>query len=497
MRQHLFLQNRRLSGTTPAYPVEYSVIFREQFCVAAADLAAATNRPLMDVGVLHTSLLSSGYDPERRGTGRILFLVSRVDKNAANVGFRFAGIDTVLHVLMSSMQVPRAELNAVLSDCQATARAPPAALPPAGIYLACFAARPINPNAKASNSSTASTANTSASYQPTISDLEVVVQPQRPHLLPFVRLQGALLPAHTSWINSKYGATVEHLLGFSRRATSPASKVFHRNSHSSSTLTTEEEFEHRFYKALIELEAQLGGDPFFRQAVLDSSITVLAGGAIRLIILRATPTVTYTPALRFIPMGLFDAMQRDQDSHMRQVHREFSGIALTNAARMKTSASDRASQWMRFGARRKHARGSREILDVDLDEFEQGHRKKDSMSFLTAGIMVSQSISVENSVARFQEPEGGMDGEGRRSSVGDGLRDDDATSKTELREEVKEVDIGVWGQRNVNRRDSMKGGIWSGDDMRIGNSTVAHKEGDIEEETWVMGLARGMLVKKA
>ncbi|TGZ80820.1 hypothetical protein EX30DRAFT_307146, partial [Ascodesmis nigricans] len=138
MRQHVRIASTKRSSLG-SYIVDYHLLFREQFCVAAQSLADITHRSLSSVGVLHTNLLTSGYDPERRGTGKVLFLVSQVEKQFHPRGFRYAAIDTVLPILTNTMQVPQSELSTILSEMELTARSPPLSLPASGVYIACFA----------------------------------------------------------------------------------------------------------------------------------------------------------------------------------------------------------------------------------------------------------------------------------------------------------------------------------------------------------------------
>src|SRR5258706_13955738 len=110
---------------------DYSIIFRELFCVAAADLAKQLNEPLENVGVLFDeifntgqkvaskpkgwgSLIQSSVDIERGrislpqfGRGQLLFLTRRATLSEAEIlqagGFRFTPIQNILYIVALSI----------------------------------------------------------------------------------------------------------------------------------------------------------------------------------------------------------------------------------------------------------------------------------------------------------------------------------------------------------------------------------------------------------
>ncbi|KAI9848208.1 MAG: hypothetical protein M1837_000882 [Sclerophora amabilis] len=176
MRRHLhsleFLDNPR-SSTQDATstlsneddeqsPGDYSMIFRELFCVAASELAEQISEPLENLGVLYDEILSTGHTrylsrtrslvadieqctpaPTIFGRGQLLFSVRGTNKaEAAKMqacGFRFAGLENVVDILARSLQVGRADLSTHLLNMRDYAREERMMEP--GVHLGCFAIR--------------------------------------------------------------------------------------------------------------------------------------------------------------------------------------------------------------------------------------------------------------------------------------------------------------------------------------------------------------------
>ena len=154
-------------STDQGAPIEeYSIIFRELFCVAAADLADDMNRPLEDIGVLFDQIISTGQKPKARGRkrtspassvdlerdglslpmlgrGQLLFVVSQVEKREAEhlqaAGFRFAIPGHVGPILARSMQVDRDELLRQVDNMREYASGTHVLDP--GVHMAFFCVR--------------------------------------------------------------------------------------------------------------------------------------------------------------------------------------------------------------------------------------------------------------------------------------------------------------------------------------------------------------------
>lgn len=157
-------------------PIEdYSIIFRELFCAAAAELAADLNQPLERMGVLFDEIIATGEEPKEKrglstkfnkrsaataassiidlerealgvappGKGSLLFLVSRVGRREAErlqgAGYRFALPVYVLPILSKSLQVKSGSLTRRLEVMKDYAAAPHILDP--GVHLAIFAVR--------------------------------------------------------------------------------------------------------------------------------------------------------------------------------------------------------------------------------------------------------------------------------------------------------------------------------------------------------------------
>jgi hypothetical protein len=148
MKSHLIAQRDNTDlGSRPESPAsstvydpstytDYSIIFRERFCVAAANLASNLHVPLEKLGVLYDRIIETATLPESHltmrsaktstkqqdielgtnlrklvfGKGQILFVVRQVDTEEVdrllNSGFRFAAVPNVARTIAESLQVP-------------------------------------------------------------------------------------------------------------------------------------------------------------------------------------------------------------------------------------------------------------------------------------------------------------------------------------------------------------------------------------------------------
>ena len=155
---------------------DYSLLFKELFCLAAYDLAHVIQLPLEQLGVLYNGIFNTGTvrKPNKKdfvlrssaivdlenfvigtgekggssqpfGRGQVLFLVRRLGKSdlthMQSIGFRFAAIDNILESLADTMQVTKDELRQNLENLRRYAEEEYMLEP--GIHLACFALRPL------------------------------------------------------------------------------------------------------------------------------------------------------------------------------------------------------------------------------------------------------------------------------------------------------------------------------------------------------------------
>ncbi|KAH7346914.1 hypothetical protein BKA65DRAFT_456864 [Rhexocercosporidium sp. MPI-PUGE-AT-0058] len=180
MRSHLYNASTRrgsrasskaevnLGGAEGESPDDYSIIFREIFCVAAADLAEQLNEPLENIGILFDEILSTGQTTTSSkskvlwnsresskdlesdgkvmaalGRGQLLFLVRRANRREAErfaaSGYRFAEIQNVAHIITRSMQINCNDLQGRLASMRESSSGTNILKP--GVHLACFAIR--------------------------------------------------------------------------------------------------------------------------------------------------------------------------------------------------------------------------------------------------------------------------------------------------------------------------------------------------------------------
>ena len=148
---------------------EYSVIFRELFCVAAMELANQLEEPLSTLGTLHHGIMQTGKtteknrktqkafrykpmeDPEKgtkpartTGKGQLLFLSRNINRAEADRliarGFRFATLSQVGNIMARSMLVTLDELISTMEEIRATTKEEKS-LPIGRTYISCFAVR--------------------------------------------------------------------------------------------------------------------------------------------------------------------------------------------------------------------------------------------------------------------------------------------------------------------------------------------------------------------
>lgn len=148
------------------------MLFKELFYIAAKDLADVVQEPLEDIGVLFGSIMNTGtisksdkvklrhglslrrddLDSAEKGKshvyfgrGQLLFLVRRADRSESlrlqSAGFRFATISNIIELLARSMEVTKEELLPQLEQMQGQCEQEHLLEP--GVYLSCFALRPL------------------------------------------------------------------------------------------------------------------------------------------------------------------------------------------------------------------------------------------------------------------------------------------------------------------------------------------------------------------
>lgn len=152
MRSHL-------RATVSENTVDYSLLFREMFCVAAQALADTMSLPLEHLGVAYDQILETGKIRQQRslslrknttstaamfGRGQFLFLVKHVTKAEAShltsTGFRFAAPSSVIAPVARAMQIERLEVREQL-DKMVTYYGPQNTFRP-GVHIGFFGMKP-------------------------------------------------------------------------------------------------------------------------------------------------------------------------------------------------------------------------------------------------------------------------------------------------------------------------------------------------------------------
>ena len=314
---------------------DYSVVFRELFCVAASELAEQINEPLENVGVLYDEIISTGTiskygqdqkrglfgygeDLERAGPipfvfgrGQVLFVVRRTNKSEAArlqaSGFRFAGAQNVVDILARSMQVQRDELAAHIESMQRYSKGDHILNP--GVHMACFAIR--------------------ASVR---GGFDVLVRRDAKNQLPTMQLPIASLePWHREFLSQLENWTVFNCLNWLRSKTTFSSMA-------------EQTFATQVFDTIVALADEIG-DPFFHDALLTTNPYILApcrgfgdypkpGRASLLAFRIIAPIHSRAPhgRLTYSPLSFFRTQQHvyrnmpDHDVFARKIHREFAPI---------------------------------------------------------------------------------------------------------------------------------------------------------------------------
>ncbi|KAI9829072.1 MAG: hypothetical protein M1832_000095 [Thelocarpon impressellum] len=417
-----------LGASTPGYetaggidPAEdYSIIFRELFCVAASSLAEQLNEPLENLGVLYDEIMSTGttalskktrlrqiFDRRRNlagdleagspapvvfGRGQLLFIVRRTSKSETTrllkSGFRFAEVINVVDILARSMQVESRDLVARLHCMQEYSRGDHIMEP--GVHLGCFAIR----------------ARVGGGF-------DVVVRKEHKNRLPSQQLTfGGLEDWHLSYLDQIEGWTVGAILNWL------ADK-------SRSGMGQEQAFAAHLRGSLAKLAAEIG-DPLFHEAVLVSRPLEMPcrgvgevgmPGRAALIAFRIVMPIhtrAPNPSLVFSPLSVFRCQQHvyknapDHDIFARAIHREFAPLV---EPRVRAKRAPPAKHIRRSSLVPPHLTPSKGRQDTKswwgpLSALERrpsgtpptpdSSSEKDVVDGLSyGGIMVSQEVSVD------------------------------------------------------------------------------------------------------
>lgn len=413
MQNHLdrsLTRNGPRSGREPAVdpvdnkgePVgEYSIIFRERFCVAAANLAEQLNEPLENVGVLFDEIFSTGQtatfksaarrralegstDLERDsvvlpsvGSGQLLFLVRHADSREAErlsaAGYRFTEIQHVVHIIARSMQINCNDLRDRFSNmCEYSNETHTLKT---GVYLALFAVR-----------------------VGIRSGFDVLARKDARNQLPTMQLP----------IDDLNGWKIDYLSRLDAWSVTACLKFLKDASGSSAILKKEQTFATQLYEALEELREEIN-DPLFNDALLvakpvSAPCCGLSGDSkpaqATLIVFRIIVPIQFRirgQKLEFTPLSFFSTQQhvhRNSPDHAffaRMIHREFGPILNGNRWQTLVPGEQAKSSGRRFWDRNTHRK------PITLPNINSDNNSEINLMEMQkfGGIMVSQAVSVD------------------------------------------------------------------------------------------------------
>jgi NO-binding membrane sensor protein with MHYT domain len=362
MRHHLHTMGMVKDPTRPITPgseddyakeesEDYSILFREHFCVAASELAQDLSTSIKDLGVLYNGIMMTGsmaseFQPRRRkmdlrkrhsndieagiinptmfGRGQLLFVVRRLDRSEAQKlmaeGYRFAHVHQVCDIIARSMQVPQGEMLMTIDRLQRHCVKLEENSLAASSYLACYAMRAAVKGG-----------------------WEVLAPKGDPSSLPMVELSSEpLKPWHLKLLGRLDGLSVQQCLSYLD------------NKASETNALEEKEFMETVLDQIAALVAEVP-EPFFGHAIFCSkpvkapSIGAVPGDAeistsgISIFAFCIIPdvhasSIKSTQKLTYVPLSFFRCSQRvyrnspDHAILARKVHREFSAILSNSLA---------------------------------------------------------------------------------------------------------------------------------------------------------------------
>jgi hypothetical protein len=313
---------------------DYSVLFREYFCVAAEELATSLDVPLAKLGVLYNGILTTGNLPnesrkQRRarmdlesgqkypslfGNGQLLFIVRTVDKLEASRlaadGYRFANPVHVCDIIGRTMKVSDEEVADTVERLRLFSQ-PKKSLTSSGSYLACFA---IRANLKGSDRS-----------------WEILVPTDRPYDLPTVELSsGPLKVSQANRLSALDGLSVAECI------------TYLNNISSDDNIVEEKDFVEHLLDQITELTHQVP-EEFFGQSVFSCQPVAAPGlghdrdeSPPQLYAFSVIPDVhdssVKSTVVTYIPLSFFQCIQRvyknspDHAILAQRIHREFAAI---------------------------------------------------------------------------------------------------------------------------------------------------------------------------
>jgi hypothetical protein len=434
---------------------DYSVIFREYFCVAADELATLLDTRLQDLGVLYNGILSTGSIsnefqrgrkkktssdiehglkyPTMFGKGQLLFIVRTADKTEAAKllaqGYRFAQTKNVSEIIARAMKVPHSDIIDTIERLQLYSQ-PRRPLSAGGTYLSCFAIR--------------------AAVKSTQRSWEILVPTDQPGDLPCVELSAS--PLNTVQLSRL--ARLDSL-------SVAQCTIYLTNVIDEITNVDEKIFLEHLLDMITELTRQVPED-FFKQAVFSAKSVAAPGlgddrdsSPPQIYAFSVIPDVhiasVKSTAVTYVPLSFFQCIQRvykhspDHAILAQRIHREF-GTILSHKD-ITAYAARRASKHHKAGLKGRDGQLSR--LSIP-------------------SVQVSRSNSPHESATPVQERGGSMD---KGSAIDFSL---ESTPPADARSDTSKPHV---------RRPSMAfGGIMVSSDTKV---EVVDKDGtSVEMEPW-------------
>ncbi|KAI9688438.1 MAG: hypothetical protein M1822_001387 [Bathelium mastoideum] len=339
--------------------LDYSLLFRESFCVAAADLAQEIQVPVWDLGVLYDDIMTTGtISPDGRprltlknnsrpdlelgvpmtfGKGQLLFVVRQVSKvevpRLISAGYRFAAMSQVGEIIARSMQVPTYELashiDRLRGHCSSTT------IDNGSKYLVCYALR-----SKATQKGFDILVPRAIPCQLPKVELPLhQLQPWQQEI--FARLEGKSVRECLQWLNGKA-------------------------SQGATAVEEEEDFKDVLYDRIAAL-TQAVGEPWFYQAVFCSrpftarftGLSNDSSGQVTIYAFCIIPDV-HNSSLKplsdmvYTPLSFFKTRQRifkdspDHSALARQIHHEFAPMFHQSEQEDVTRSEATRAQTKRF-----------------------------------------------------------------------------------------------------------------------------------------------------
>lgn len=439
MRSHLRQINNYKSqnGTRPMTPgseaafsdsestEDYSIIFREHFCVAASELAEHLEEPMSDLGVLYNQIIMTGslaneFQPKRNlrlvsggkthdvesgiinptmfGRGQLLFLVRIADKSKVtkliSAGYRFAHPAHVGDIIARSMQVPHNDMiNTIDQLQQYSKQCIEQPEEPYSAYLACYAMR--------------------AALNKSNGSWEILVPIDSPFQLPHAELSvDPLKPLQTKILTRLDGLSANQCLSYLN------------NKAAESNSPDEKEFLELLLDQVTALTISVP-ESFFGNAIFSSKpikvpgmSSVKSGGSpvyiypFCIIPDVHSSSIKSTNKLTYVPLSFFKCFQRvykgspDHAILARKIHREFGAILSAKGLSSTSSTSTRDS--IADSLAKKHnkrkskgwpfSKSTTPASPVRPDFASDSHLvepKNDPSSHAFGGIMVSSDTTVE------------------------------------------------------------------------------------------------------